>query len=45
MLNRSSAPPAEDRAVEGFFAQIIDSETFRGAPMMRTLLIYLWKNH
>jgi hypothetical protein len=44
MLNRTSAPQSDEKALEELIKQITDSETFRMAPMMRTLLLYLWKH-
>lgn len=31
-------------SVDSLFNLIVDSETFRGAPVMRRLLLYLWRH-
>jgi hypothetical protein len=38
------APEKSSDRLDELIAQIVDSETFRSAPMMRTLLTYLWKH-
>ena len=46
MLTRGSqpAPSRPDKALDDLIGQVADSETFRTAPVMRSLLLYLWKN-
>ena len=48
MLTRSSpqnAKPSEpEKELDELIRQIADSDTFRMAPMMRTLLLYLWQH-
>ncbi|HVW85355.1 MAG TPA: helix-turn-helix domain-containing protein [Bryobacteraceae bacterium] len=39
ILSKKPSVPLDD-----LVAQIVESETFRSAPMMRTLLLYLWKH-
>jgi hypothetical protein len=36
------APPQSADPLDGFLGQIVESDAFRSAPMMRTLLLYLW---
>jgi hypothetical protein len=38
----SGADGAEPPDLEGAFAQIVENEIFRAAPVLRTLLVYLW---
>lgn len=44
MLTRTSAGEETASQAEDFIRQIADSEAFRAAPVMRTLLTYLWKH-
>jgi hypothetical protein len=45
MLTRSSVPPPRQQAtLDELIGQIADSDAFRMAPMMRALLLYLWKH-
>jgi hypothetical protein len=38
---RASGPPPE---LDELITRVVESDTFRTAPMMRTLLLYLWKH-
>ncbi|MDQ1468696.1 MAG: hypothetical protein QOJ99_176, partial [Bryobacterales bacterium] len=40
----SRKPLKPDAPPDDLITQIVESDTFRSAPMMRTLLIYLWKH-
>ena len=41
---RKSIGPRPSEAINRLFSQVIESETFRAAPVMRTLLVYLWEH-
>ena len=41
---REARPPAANRELDELLARVVESDTFRPAPMMRTLLQYLWKH-
>lgn len=43
-LASKSTPAEQAAALDDLVAQIVQTETFRSAPMMRTLLSYLWKH-
>src|ERR1700675_4843977 len=38
---RRTGPP---NGLDELITQVVESDTFRSAPMMRTLLLYLWKH-
>jgi hypothetical protein len=46
MLTRGSQTPPSGpgKALDDLIGQVADSETFRTAPVMRSLLLYLWKH-
>ena len=46
LTKQSGAAPVSGtaRPLDELINQVIESETFRAAPMMRTLLVYLWKH-
>ena len=41
---REGPPAGPTRPPDELITQVIENETFRSAPMMRTLLVYLWRH-